>query len=1569
MLFKRSEGEIIKERIWRELKWHAYLSPIFIVVCSIILLWPTYSKADLPGWSYHKTIIVKENSGSDLYDYQIKVTLDSENFDFSKANPDGSDIRFLENGVLLSYWIERWVYGNEATIWVKIPHISPYEKKEIDLYYGNPTASSESNLQATMDFLEIQKVNTTDTAATGENGNDPSTWTWDNVTLSTTFTNPVVIAQYPSYNNTESAVVRIKDSTSTSLSLRIIEPSLRDNVHPPETVGVMVLNEGTYQFLDGTRIEAHKYETRSTAGGNVSPDVWDSQIFSLTYTQTGSDPIVFAQPMTSNDTTQEARFLKTRLNDLRDNDGYFQVALEEEYDNTTQRTTTETVAWIAVERNGTTGTITETISNETNDPTPTPYEVGISYDNVQGIGNGWTTVNFAQSFTTPPVLILSYGSYDGGDNSELRYQNETTQSFQVAIEEDYTRGSAMETTTAHITEDAFYLAFGEEGILPIAKRVDPEPTVVVLGIKGKIFEDADAGGDAYTAGEDEVKSDVEVRLYREADENNTLSRGDVFITETQTDISGTYYLPGKEGNTYFVVVNSKDVKPAPNNEGYNEESTQGAVWAEQTYEKVYIGGVYLEQQKYGGGNAQVSDNFTSSTTLTDNNYEHVARVDLDVEKVLEIDFGFSFEVATNTRDGDDDASHPRTIQGSLRQVLQNANAIKDGQSIVFRIPTTDPSYNSNTKEFVIAPSNELPYLTDDFTVVDGKTQSDYNQGRVVLDGSGLAADGLTSKGCGTEIKNLTFKNFNRGVNVWGWPYQRAITIDYAGSTTLTAYQIMTTLSPSNFDYSKAKSDGSDIRFMTPEGEMLDYWIHNWDTSGTSRIWINVPTITPSSVTTITMLYGNPTATNQSNPYSFLNYRSIKLNRYVVSDKSSQSDLRVLSLQDRATIQNNSTSETVNLNLKESYNFLASSIYPTTSFSSNKPFSSVFTADAAETLVSISFASTSFGYYASRNSPEIDILSPFGDATVTISLYTLAGSLVSQITTSVPQNNNLHYTFAATRNITIESNLPLLSTYDASTSDSFIMYPASNELFTIGSQNIYVTALQDNTSLTAYLTYESGTQTAVSTTLNRGAGINLATIAPYPFTSQGSGPAVRLVSNNPIGAIQYADGDGLESTSGWGRKDLSTVYGIPVETQYIAISAPYPETEVWIERPDGTTMAPTASVQAQGEYPGKFFFGSTSNGVFIPQGSVLYSNKPVYIYIEQSSTNDEKNVEGAVQNRQQIYPEPTVSLGSEEAADSKVNIERNNFTQNNKGVSVSNGNGVKITQNTFSKNATLPIDLSDDSTTTPNDGLINIELTNKGMDYPVITHAELDPRGWSLYVEGYIGTDPTSPTEQANFSGCTIEVYTSNGDFSGYGEGGKYLGSGQTTSTNSFSFNIDVRNKGVTRGTTITAIALHPDPTASEFSTNTTVAGGPVISNVWAKHIYYNREATSPPPPQTTITWNTDIPATSQVVYDTTSHASPTAAYAYSSLVNLTPTTSHVVTITNVTTNTFYFYRVKSTSTEGYLSISPEFKLPPGGTAADTDLCASCHRGHTAPHLAIPPQRDATPLLFPLISNP
>jgi len=106
----------------------------------------------LPGWNYRRPITIDNTQNSSvLTDYQVKITLDSTNFDFSKAKSDGSDIRFTDKdgSTLLSYWIESWDATNQqATIWVKVPSIPASSTKTIYIYYGNPSATSESNVDA-----------------------------------------------------------------------------------------------------------------------------------------------------------------------------------------------------------------------------------------------------------------------------------------------------------------------------------------------------------------------------------------------------------------------------------------------------------------------------------------------------------------------------------------------------------------------------------------------------------------------------------------------------------------------------------------------------------------------------------------------------------------------------------------------------------------------------------------------------------------------------------------------------------------------------------------------------------------------------------------------------------------------------------------------------------------------------------------------------------------------------------------------------------------------------------------------------------------------------------------------------------------------------------------------------------------------------------------------------------------------------------------------------------------------------------------------------------------------------
>lgn len=111
----------------------------------------------LTGWEYRRELTVTEQSGSDLTDFQVLIILDSTNFDFSKANADGSDIRFTtdDGTTLLDHWIEYWDSANaKARIWIKIPSILANGSVTVYTYYGNSSATDTSNASLVFDYWE-----------------------------------------------------------------------------------------------------------------------------------------------------------------------------------------------------------------------------------------------------------------------------------------------------------------------------------------------------------------------------------------------------------------------------------------------------------------------------------------------------------------------------------------------------------------------------------------------------------------------------------------------------------------------------------------------------------------------------------------------------------------------------------------------------------------------------------------------------------------------------------------------------------------------------------------------------------------------------------------------------------------------------------------------------------------------------------------------------------------------------------------------------------------------------------------------------------------------------------------------------------------------------------------------------------------------------------------------------------------------------------------------------------------------------------------------------------------------
>ena len=93
-----------------------------------------------------------------LHDYQVRIELDSSNFDFDSASGDGSDIHFVDDSDNeLPFWIESWG-DDHAVIWCKIPVIPAGGTVYIWMIYGDTGPHPSSNGDATFDFFDNFKT-------------------------------------------------------------------------------------------------------------------------------------------------------------------------------------------------------------------------------------------------------------------------------------------------------------------------------------------------------------------------------------------------------------------------------------------------------------------------------------------------------------------------------------------------------------------------------------------------------------------------------------------------------------------------------------------------------------------------------------------------------------------------------------------------------------------------------------------------------------------------------------------------------------------------------------------------------------------------------------------------------------------------------------------------------------------------------------------------------------------------------------------------------------------------------------------------------------------------------------------------------------------------------------------------------------------------------------------------------------------------------------------------------------------------------------------------------------------
>lgn len=248
---------------------------------------------------------------------------------------------------------------------------------------------------------------------------------WNGVVLDNTYDNPVVIMKPVSYNYEDPCHIRLRNVQSDRFEFRIEEWSYLDGSHGPEQIRYMVVESGTHELSDGTRVEAG-----TTTGNHQFTDVSFDHMFDLApvsfsqcQTYNGPHPVVTRNRNVSNDG------FETRLQEEEGQDGWH---------------TDETIGYVAFQPNAGTSDGTK-------------YEVGRA-DKL--FDHQWNSVMYEQDYKSPH-LVADMETTNGGNTCGLRWKNITSRGCSLMVEEE--QSSNKETN--HVGEEIGYFVFDGGGTL------------------------------------------------------------------------------------------------------------------------------------------------------------------------------------------------------------------------------------------------------------------------------------------------------------------------------------------------------------------------------------------------------------------------------------------------------------------------------------------------------------------------------------------------------------------------------------------------------------------------------------------------------------------------------------------------------------------------------------------------------------------------------------------------------------------------------------------------------------------------------------------------------------------------------------------------------------------------------------------------------------------------------------------------------------------------------------------------------------------------------------------------
>ena len=437
-----------------------------------------------------------------------------------------------------------------------------------------------------------------------------------------------------------------------------------------------------------------------------------------------------------------------------------------------------------------------------------------------------------------------------------------------------------------------------------------------------------------------------------------------------------------------------------------------------------------------------------------------------------------------------------------------------------------------------------------------------------------------------------------------------------------------------FDIALKASEVKDLMYNIIDKRVMNYYTVNFDKDNqVAKIFVKIPRLLKDSYFKFGLYYDYDSsnilnsASNISSTFSYFLPRKVGI---VVNERlSSTTGVSFMSLHN----DNNLTigSNSFILNNQQGGTIPSSNINSGDNVSVEYPSQVEGDGDYTDIISPVSWAGKEFYYRGFRNNADrFCMISPWTDSFVKMydnGVLVWNGSVNSTV-------NCVTYNIGTNDNLRIKSDFPIMISYSGSNEDAFNFYPATNnDLFGVPSNNFYLAAGPNGSSVTLYRS--SGAINSYSVASN-------GTLSIGGNGANGNSPAFRVVSTNPVGAIQEADSDGVEASVFVPRQEFGTIFGSHFSTDYIAVVSNFPDANCSVYNSSGSLIGNQVNgIGSNGIY--KYNFGVGNNNNYVSADWELKCKKPVWPYYEKTQYQDETNLLGELEMRQYVFPSPTLSI--------------------------------------------------------------------------------------------------------------------------------------------------------------------------------------------------------------------------------------------------------------------------------------------------------------------------------------